>query len=193
MVKSGLEPKQIFDFIGYQYHLREGKVRPTLERLQTLNLKIQELLTVPYYWIRQLMSLIGLLTATGKQVYQGQFQMRPIQWHLKKSHLKMVAPRCKCPSRSATTPIQPCLLDLYRCVKGRQGSSLRRSHSKRDLVLTRKQVVYKPPGIKSGLSARTSVKTFVLLATDNTIVDTNINKEGCMMLGPLCALLWQIL
>ena len=39
--------QHIFDFIGYQYDLREGKVRPTLERWQTLYLKIQKFLTDP--------------------------------------------------------------------------------------------------------------------------------------------------
>ena len=29
------------------------------------------------------MSLIGLLTATEKQVHLGRLHMRPIQWHLK--------------------------------------------------------------------------------------------------------------
>ena len=33
--------------------------------------------------VRQFMSLIGLLTATEKQVHLGQLRMRPIQWHLK--------------------------------------------------------------------------------------------------------------
>ena len=33
--------------------------------------------------VRQFMSLIGLLTATEKQVYLGRLHMRPIQWHLK--------------------------------------------------------------------------------------------------------------
>ena len=40
MEKSELESKQIFNFIGNQYNLREGKVRPTLECGQTLNLKL---------------------------------------------------------------------------------------------------------------------------------------------------------
>ena len=48
MEKSELEPKQIFDFVDYQYNLREGKVRPTLECWQTLNLKMQELLIETY-------------------------------------------------------------------------------------------------------------------------------------------------
>ena len=34
--KSELDPKQVFNFIGYQFDLREGKVRPTPERWQTL-------------------------------------------------------------------------------------------------------------------------------------------------------------
>ena len=33
--------------------------------------------------VRQFMSLIGLLTATEKQVHLGQLYMRPIQWHVK--------------------------------------------------------------------------------------------------------------
>ena len=47
MQKSELEPKQVhvLDFIGHQLHLKEVKVRPTLECWQTLNLKIQKLLT----------------------------------------------------------------------------------------------------------------------------------------------------
>ena len=45
MEKSQLDPKQVFDIIGYQFDLKEGKVRPTLERWQNLNAKIQKLLS----------------------------------------------------------------------------------------------------------------------------------------------------
>ena len=38
--KSELEPKQVFNFVGYQFDLREGKVRPTSEHWQTLTDKI---------------------------------------------------------------------------------------------------------------------------------------------------------
>ena len=38
--KSELEPKQVFNFVGYQFDLREGRVRPTTERWETLQLKI---------------------------------------------------------------------------------------------------------------------------------------------------------
>ena len=30
--ESELEPKQVFDFVGYQFNLWEAKVRPTLEQ-----------------------------------------------------------------------------------------------------------------------------------------------------------------
>ena len=42
--KSELEPKQIFNFVGYQFDLREGRVRPTTEWWQTLQIKIWEIL-----------------------------------------------------------------------------------------------------------------------------------------------------
>ena len=61
--------QQIFNFVGYQYDLREGNVRPTLELWKTLNLKLQELITNPYCRVRHLMSLVGLLTATENQVH----------------------------------------------------------------------------------------------------------------------------
>ena len=37
----------------------------------------------PIQWHLKNMSLIGLLTATEKQVHLGRLHMRPIQWHLK--------------------------------------------------------------------------------------------------------------
>ena len=81
--KSELEPKQVFDFVGYQFNLKCGRVRPTPDRLQNLQQKIMTLLSRPAYLVLQLMSLISLLTATEKQVHLGRLHMRPIQWHLK--------------------------------------------------------------------------------------------------------------
>ena len=76
--KSELEPKQVFNFVGYQYDLVQGVVRPTWERWEALNSKINPLLSWTSCSVRQLMSLIGLLTAMEKHVH-----MRPTQWHLK--------------------------------------------------------------------------------------------------------------
>ena len=55
----------------------------TPDRWQSLQDKIQALLLLPACPVRQFMSLIGLLTATEKQVHLGRLHMRPIQWHLK--------------------------------------------------------------------------------------------------------------
>ena len=81
--KSELAPKQVFNFVGYQFNLKEGKVRPTPEPWQTLTDKIRSILSDPVCPVRQFMSLIGLLTATEIQVHLGRLHMRPIQWHLK--------------------------------------------------------------------------------------------------------------
>ena len=34
--KSELEPKQVFDFVGYQFDLRSGRIKPTLDQWQSL-------------------------------------------------------------------------------------------------------------------------------------------------------------
>ena len=81
--KSALEPKQIFNFVGYQFDLQSSLVRPTPDRWHSLQDKILHLLSLLACLVRDFMSLIGLLTATEKQVHLGCLHMRPIQWHLK--------------------------------------------------------------------------------------------------------------
>ena len=46
--------------------------------------KVESILSNPSCRVRKFMSLIGLLTATEKQVPLGRLHMRPIQWHLKR-------------------------------------------------------------------------------------------------------------
>ena len=77
--KSELEPKQVFNVVGYQFDLKSGRVRPTPDRWQNLLEKILKLISLPACPVRQLMSLTGLLTATEKQVHLGRLHMRPIQ------------------------------------------------------------------------------------------------------------------
>ena len=119
--KLELEPKQVFDFVGYQFDLRARRVRPTLDRWQNLQDKIMEILSLPTCPVRQFMSMIGLLTATEKQVDLGRLHMRPIQWHLKNNwipeslekgysksqvpapSLTMVARRRQCPQANHYT------------------------------------------------------------------------------------------
>ena len=139
--KSELEPKQVFNFVGYQFDLR-----------QTLTDKILSILSGPVSPVRQFMSLIGLLTATEKQVHLGRLHMRPIQWHLKNNWrvpeslekvapppLKVVAGGKQCSSRATITPTKTCSADMYRRIKKRVGPSLKRMHYKGNLVSSRKQ------------------------------------------------------
>ena len=81
--KSELVPQQVFNFVGYCFDLSQGLVKPTQERWTSLTQKIKFLLGLDTCSVRQFMSLIGLLTATEKQVVSGRLHMRPIQWHLK--------------------------------------------------------------------------------------------------------------
>ena len=81
--KSELEPKQVFEFVGYQYDLSHGLVKPTQNRWESILQKVQSILTSPTCRVRHFMSLMGLLTAMEKQVPLGRLHMRPIKWHLK--------------------------------------------------------------------------------------------------------------
>ena len=85
MTKSELVPKQVFNFVGYRFDLITGRVLPTQDRWETLQEKLRTIKSHHQCTVRQFMSLIGLLTATEKQVSAGRLHMRPIQWHLKKN------------------------------------------------------------------------------------------------------------
>ena len=91
--------------------------------------------------IWNLMSLIGLLTPTEKQVHLGRLHMRPIQWHLKNNwrvpetmektipfpkslHLHLEWWLEESNHRSIITPSKTCSTNLYRRIKRRMGHSL---------------------------------------------------------------------
>ena len=117
------------------------------------------------------MSLIGLLTATEKQVPLGRLHMRPIQCHLKRhwrvpeslekrdSSPKIPSPAPtmvdqgdQCFTRSTSAPLASCHSNLYRRLKRRLGCSLRRLYNKRCLVSAREPPSHKLPRTKSGLA-----------------------------------------
>ena len=84
MKKSELEPQQVFNFVGYWFNLLSGRVLPTQDWWIALQEKLYFIKNWSSCTVRQFMSLIGLLTATEKQVWSGRLHMRPIQWHLKR-------------------------------------------------------------------------------------------------------------
>ena len=108
------------------------------------------------------MSLIGLLTATEKQVHLGRLHMRPIQWHLKNcwrvpESLEKVIP---IPSSlhphllwwlqadnvltgQPLHPLKHAIQIFTDASKEGWGHSLKRTHCQRYLVTARKQTAYK--------------------------------------------------
>ena len=214
--KSELESKQILNFVGYQFDLRAGRVRPTPEHWQNLQDKILEILSLPACLVRQFMSLIGLLTATEKQVHLGRLHMRPIQWHLKNNwrvpeSLEKVIPIprslhpylqwwLKADNVLTGQPLHPKnLICKYLQMHQKKGFSLKYKHTARESwSLSESKLIINYLELKAVFLALKEFQDLctdkiVLVATDNTTVVSYINKEGGMRSGPLCALLWRIL
>ena len=215
--KSELEPKQVFNFVGYQFDLKAGRVRPTPDRWQILQEKISEILSLPTCPVRQFMSLIGLLTATEKQVFLGRLHMRPIQWHLKNNWRVPEALEKVIPVPRSLHPHLEWWLDESNVLQGQPLHPLKHAlqiftdaskegwgahlgeHTARGSwsvpesklhinFLELKAVFLALKGFQHLCTAR-----IVLVAMDNTTVVAYMNKEGGMRSGPLCALLWRLL
>ena len=215
--KSELEPKQVFNFVDYQFDLRSGRVRPTPDQWQGLQEKIQALLLLPACPVRQFMSPIGLLTATEKQVHLGRLHMRPIQWHLKNNwrvpeSLEKVIPLPKSLHRhlrwwleesnvlqgQPLHPIKHALQIFTDASKEGWGVHLNERTARGSWSVPESRLHINYLELKAVFLALKEFQDLctgkiVLLATDNTTVVSYINKEGGMRSGPLCALLWRIL
>ena len=212
---SKLVPKQVFNFVGYQFDLKEGRVRPTEDRWQTLTDKIRSIMSDPVYPVRQFMSLIGLLTATEKQVHQGRLHMRPIQWHLKNNwrvpeSLEKVIPVPKSlhphlrwwleeSNVLLGQPLHPLkhALQIFTDTS-KEGWGTHEHTARGAWSLPESKLHINHLELKAVFLALKEFRTLVcnktvLIATDNITVVAYINKEGVMKSGSLCALLWRIL
>ena len=169
--KSELEPKQVFKFVGYQYDLSHGLVKPTQNRWESILQKVHSIMASQECRVRNSMSQIGLLSATEKQKTLEGFRIsKDISKPQKtlegfrisgkgNSSSKFPSPApCmvdqgnKCLTRPTAAPAASCHSDLYRRLKRRLGRSLRRLHSKRHFFSSRKSSSYKLPGTKSCLT-----------------------------------------
>ena len=212
--KSELEPKQVFEFVGYQYDLSHGLVKPTQNRWESILQKVQSIMTSPTCRVRHFMSLIGLLTATEKQVSLGRLHMRPIQWHLKR-HWRVPE------SLEKEIPV-PRLLHLHFLWWTKETNVLlgQPLHPLRHAIQIFTDASKEGWGAHLGDFTTSStwsvpeshlrinflelkavllaLKRFqhlvqgkvILVTTDNTTVVAYINKEGGMRSGSLCSLLW---
>ena len=215
--KSELVPQQEFNFVGYHFDLSKGLVKPTQERWQTLTQKIKMLMNRDHCSVREFMSLIGLLTATEKQVISGRLHMRPIQWHLKNHwHVPEVLekeiplPRSLYPhlqwwldennvlSGQPLHPLQHALQLFTDASNEGWGAHLGDHTAKGVWSDSESQLHINFLELKAVLLALKKFEQqcwgqIILIATDNTTVVSYINKEGGMRSGSLCALLWRLL
>ena len=200
-----------------QDDLRSGRVRPTPDQWQSLQGKIQTLLSLPACPVRQFMSLIGLLTATEKQVHLGRLHMRPIQWHLKNNwrvpeslekviplprslhpHLQWWLNESNVLQGQPLHPIRHALQMFTDASKEGWGAHLNELTARGSWSVPESKLHINYLELKAVLLALKEFQDLctdkiVLVATNNTTVVAYINKEGGMKSGPLCALLWRIL
>ena len=132
--KSELEPKQDFDFVGYQFDLRSDWVRLTPDRWQDLQEKMLKLLSLPACPIREFMSLIGLSRPTSYETHsvasQTQLEGSRITGkgdpnpQVLAPPFTMMAEGRQCTYRPTITPNKTCSANIYRCINRRVGRSL---------------------------------------------------------------------
>ena len=164
-VRTG--PKQVFNFVGYQFNLREGKIRstPDLNRLDIVN-PVRSGVPGPAVHVPYRPSNSHRKTSPpGATLYEAhtvaiEKQLEGTRVTGKGDNrsqvappsLKLVAGGKQCSSRSTITPSKTFCANLYRRIKRRVGHSLKLTHCKGNLVSSRKQVAHKSVGTKSGLS-----------------------------------------
>ena len=146
------------------------------------------------------MSLIGLLTATEKQVHLGRLHETntvAFEKQLESTGIPrkgdsnpqvltptftMVVRRKECTHRPAITPSKTCSANFYRRIKRRVGRSLKRTHCKRNLVPAGKQTAYKLARTRGSFSSFKKVPRS-LLRQDSTDSDRQhyssvVHKQG---------------
>ena len=149
------------------------------------------------------MSLIGLLTATEKQVPLGRLHMRPIQWHLKQHWRVPESLEKETKEKNVLTgqplhPLSHAVQIFTDASKEGWGAHLGDVTARGTWSVPESHLHINFLELKAVLLA---LKRFqhlvqgkvVLVATDNTTVKAYINKEGGMRSGSLCALLWRLL
>ena len=215
--KLELVPKQVVNFVGYRFDLITGRVLPTHDRWEALQVKLRFIKGRHSCTVRQFMSLIGLLTATEKQVCAGCLHMRPIQWHLKRHwHVPEVLEKV-IPVPQSLHPHLDWWLDGTNVLKGQPLHPLQHAvqlftdASNEDWGAHLGDFTAR--GVWSSMESRLHINylelkavllalqqfehlckdQIVLVATDNTTVVSYINKQGGRRSSSLCAVLWRLL
>ena len=163
--KSELDPKQVFNFVGYQFDLKEGKVRPTdsgtlaglnnQDSSNTVRSSVPSLTVhVPHrstYSNRQTRPPRSAPDDPHTNALEEQLEGTRVTRKVIPIP-RMVTGGKQCASRSTITPTKTCFADIYRDIKRRVGHSLKRVHCKENLVHSRKQGTHQLSGTKGSLS-----------------------------------------
>ena len=80
--KSELVPAQVFTFLGVEFDLSLGLVRPTVERVQKILEAIQDLLAATHRTARYWLHALGLLNSSFHTIQLGRLRGRPVQRYL---------------------------------------------------------------------------------------------------------------
>ena len=142
--KSELDPKQFFNSVGYQFDLKEGKVRPTPEHWQALIRQNSDnfvwsgvsslAVHVPHrstHTHRKASPPRSTSYETHTVALEKQLEGPRITRKGNTSpqvappSLKIVSVGEQCATRSTITPTKTCSADIYRCIKRRVGHSLK--------------------------------------------------------------------
>ena len=166
--KSELEPKQVFDFVGYQFDLRSGRVRPTAKPSgQDTSIALTTDLSGPAIHVtnrtpnghRKAGSPRSFAHKTHTVASQKPLESTRVTREDHSStqvfapSLTVAAGGKQCAPRPASTPNKACSANFYRRIKRRVGRSLKRAHCKRLLVSSRKQATHKLPRTQGSLSS----------------------------------------
>ena len=212
MNKSELTPQQVFNFVGYWFDLLSGRVLPTQDRWTTLQQKLHSIKSQKTCSVRQFMSLIGLLTATEKQVWAGRLHMRPIHethlkrhWHVPESlekvipiplslhpHLDWWLEEDNILTGQPLHPLQHTLQIFTDASNEGWGAHLGGSTARGVWSEPESRLHINFLGVKSSLTGPQEFRAS-LQGSDCSDSNGQHNCRGGMRSGSLCTLLWRLL
>ena len=158
-IKIRTGTKQVFDFVGHQFDFRA--VRTNTRNTVTTDLSGPAVHVSDRFTNRHRKASSPRPTSYETQTVASQKQLEGTTVIRKGvSNTKVLAPtltmlaaRGQCPYRPTITPNKTCSANLYRRINRRVGRSLKRTHCKRSLVPSRKQVAYQLPRTLGSLSS----------------------------------------
>ena len=212
--KSELEPKQVFNFVGYQFDLKSGRVRPTPDRWQNLQNKILERTALRNDLSGPGVHVIDRFINSHRKT--GSFRTSPHETNTMASEKQLEStgiPRKGDPDPQVLTPTFAIVLEEKNILTGQPlhplkhalqnftdaskegwGAHLNECTARGTWSLPESKLHINYLELKAVFLALKEFQDLwsdkiVLIATDNTTVVSYINKEGGMRSGTLCALL----